>query len=86
MGVTVQTDIGLRYTYCHNSDVFVQKGQQVTAGQQVAVSGDTGYSGAPHLHLELRINNVQYCPQPMMQALYSGRSGPFAWTARGCSF
>jgi murein DD-endopeptidase MepM/ murein hydrolase activator NlpD len=64
MGVTVQTDIGLRYTYCHNSDVFVAEGQQVTAGEQVAVSGDTGYSGAPHVHIEFHLDGVQYCPQP----------------------
>jgi murein DD-endopeptidase MepM/ murein hydrolase activator NlpD len=56
------------------------------AGQQVAVSGDTGRSGAPHLHIELHINGVQYCPQPVMQALYNGSSGPFTWAARGCSF
>jgi hypothetical protein len=86
MGVTVQTDMGLRYTYCHNSDVFVDKGQQVTAGQQVAVSGDTGYSGAPHVHIEFHMNGVQVCPQPMMQVLYAGRTGLYRWTADGCSF
>jgi Peptidase family M23 len=86
MGITVHTDIGLRYTYCHNTDVFVDEGQQVTAGQQVAVSGDTGYSGAPHVHIEFHLNGVQYCPQPMMQALYSGRIGPITWTTRDCSF
>lgn len=86
IGLTVQTDIGLRYTYCHNSALFVEEGQEVAAGQQLAMSGDTGRSGAPHLHLELRIDNVQYCPQPMMQTLYGGSTGPFTWTTRGCSF
>ncbi len=86
MGVTVQTDIGLRYTYCHNSALFVDEGQQVTAGQQVAVSGDTGFSGAPHVHIELHLDGVQYCPQPVMQALYSGSAVPITWTTRGCSF
>jgi Peptidase family M23 len=86
MGITVDTDIGLRYTYCHNTDVFVDQGQQVTAGQQVAASGNTGYSGAPHVHIEFHLNGVQYCPQPIMQALYSGRTGPITWTTRDCSF
>lgn len=85
-GVTVQTDIGLRYTYCHTSGLYVAEGDHVAAGQQVAVSGDTGRSGAPHLHVELRINDVRYCPQPIMQALYAGRTGPFTWTSQGCSF
>ena len=66
--------------------LFVDEGQQVLAGQQVALSGDTGRSGAPHLHIELHVNGVQYCPQAMMQALYAGGSGPFTWTTHGCSF
>jgi murein DD-endopeptidase MepM/ murein hydrolase activator NlpD len=86
MGITVQTDIGVRYTYCHNSALFVHEDQGVAAGQQLAVSGDTGRSGAPHLHIELRINNVQYCPQPIMATLYNGGTGPFTWTTHGCSF
>jgi hypothetical protein len=86
IGVTVQTAIGLRYTYCHNSAVFVDIGQPVAAGQQVSSSGDTGRSGAPHVHIEFRINNIQYCPQPIMQALYNGRPGPFTWATSGCSY
>ena len=86
MGVTTQTDIGLRYTYCHNSDVFVDKGQQIAAGQQVAASGDTGYSGAPHVHIEIHLDDVRVCPQPVMQSLYAGRTQPFRRTTDGCSF
>ena len=75
LGLPVQSDIGRRYTYCHNSAVFVDVGQQVAAGQQVSLSGDTGHSGAPHVHIEFRINNVQYCRQPIMHAVYNGGTG-----------
>lgn len=82
IGVTIQSDMGLRYTYCHNSTLFVAPGDHITAGQQVALSGDTGRSGAPHLHVEFRLNGYRYCPQPIMQALYTGRPPPWPWTSR----
>jgi hypothetical protein len=84
VGITIQSDNGLRHTYCHNTEALVTLGDQVTAGQQIALSGDTGRSGTPHLHLEFRINNTQYCPQPIVAALYAGSPGPFTWTATGC--
>jgi len=40
--------------YGHNSRVLVRKGQQVAPGQVVAMSGNTGNSTGPHLHLEIR--------------------------------
>lgn len=86
VGVTIQSDNGLRHTYCHNSAVYVEVNDEVTAGQQIALSGDTGRSGAPHLHVEFRIGGVRYCPQPIMHALYNGAAGPFTWTVNGCTF
>lgn len=38
-------------SYCHVSKVLVQVNQYVFAGQPVAVSGNSGRSTAPHLHL-----------------------------------
>jgi len=78
LGITIQHPDGLRHTYCHNRALHVTQGQQVTPGQHIADSGDTGRSGAPHLHLELRINNVRRCPQPLLDALYNRRPVPAA--------
>jgi murein DD-endopeptidase MepM/ murein hydrolase activator NlpD len=86
VGVTVLSAGALRTTYCHNSRRLVELGQDVTADQQLAVSGDTGRSGAPHVHIEFRRDGVSYCPQPIMQALYENRTGPLTWTTQGCSF
>ena len=37
----------------HNSQVLVQEGQNVSAGDQIALSGDTGASTGPHIHYEI---------------------------------
>ena len=42
---------GYSISYCHLSSVLVSKGQYVNAGEVVAVSGNTGMSTGPHLHL-----------------------------------
>ena len=41
-------------SYCHMSKIFVYAGQEITAGDFVGVSGNTGRSTGPHLHLTLK--------------------------------
>jgi len=41
--------------YAHLSKVLVSKGQSVSAGERIALSGNTGHSFAPHLHLTLKL-------------------------------
>jgi len=40
--------------YAHNSVVKVKKGDIVAPGQVVSLSGNTGHSTGPHLHVEIR--------------------------------
>jgi murein DD-endopeptidase MepM/ murein hydrolase activator NlpD len=40
-------------TYSHNRAALVEVGDRVERGQRIAELGDEGYSGAPHLHLEM---------------------------------
>ena len=89
VGVTIQTGSGLRHTYCHNTTLHVHSGDQIAPGQHIADSGDTGRSGAPHLHLELRLDNTQRCPQPLLEALYTNQPtipDPASLPTGGCSF
>ena len=47
---------GLHTSYNHNSVLKVKVGQKVERGEVVALSGSTGNSTGPHLHLEVIVN------------------------------
>ncbi len=49
---------GLITIYAHNSELLVNEGDTVKAGQVIAKSGNTGNSTGPHCHWELRVNGV----------------------------
>lgn len=59
-GLTLIIDhgVGVISAYFHLSESFVTVGEQVKAGQQIASGGSTGLSTGPHLHWDLRVNNV----------------------------
>jgi hypothetical protein len=61
--VWVESDVlGERHDLLHMESVFVQAGQQVTAGQAVGTVGSTGNSSGPHLHWTVRRNLVLIDP------------------------
>jgi phage-related protein len=51
---------GMESIYAHLSDMLVNVGQQISAGQFIGRSGNTGNSTGPHLHLELRRNGSAF--------------------------
>ena len=56
-GYCVEIDhpkLGIKTLYLHLSRVKVKPGQIVQAGQQIAESGNTGRTFAPHLHYEIQ--------------------------------
>lgn len=44
------------YAHLANAGTQVHLGQQVQAGQRIGLSGNTGYSTAPHLHFSVQVN------------------------------
>ena len=47
---------GVQTLYAHGSEIVVNLGQVVNAGDTVIKVGSTGYSTGPHAHFEVRIN------------------------------
>lgn len=64
LGYYVKIDHGNnRYTtYAHLSGYFVNKGDAVTKGQRIALSGSTGVSTGPHLHFAVQENGTYVDP------------------------
>jgi hypothetical protein len=56
--VRILHDDGSMALYAHLAPdgVLVLQGQQVQAGQRIGLSGNTGYSTAPHLHFAVQVN------------------------------
>ena len=63
-GYTAIVDIGngVQLVYGHASALTVKEGQHVASGQLIALSGNSGYSFAPHVHFEVRVNGVSTDP------------------------
>jgi len=54
MFIVVQHPEGYQSKYGHLSRVLVLPGEAVSAGEVIGLSGNSGRSTAPHLHLEIR--------------------------------
>lgn len=51
--VLIDHGLGVFSGYAHFSELLVQAGQRVEAGQIIGLSGNSGRSSAPHLHWEI---------------------------------
>ncbi|NRQ14769.1 M23 family metallopeptidase [Ensifer sesbaniae] len=59
---------GVSSRYAHLSTVLVKVGDQVTEGEVIAKSGNTGRSTGPHLHYEIRLNGEAVDPTRFLDA------------------
>ncbi|WED25009.1 peptidoglycan DD-metalloendopeptidase family protein [Vibrio sp. JC009] len=53
--IVIQHGSTYKTRYLHLSRILVKKGQKVSRGQKIALSGNTGRSTGPHLHYEFHI-------------------------------
>jgi murein DD-endopeptidase MepM/ murein hydrolase activator NlpD len=60
--VMINHQNGYKTVYMHFDKLGVKEGQQVKRGQVIGYIGNTGYSTGPHLHYEVRHNNVPVNP------------------------
>lgn len=68
LAVFIQHDINqIQTLYAHNSYLLVKEGDKVQKGQIIAFSGSTGHSTGPHLHFEVRYQNIVLNPEHYIQ-------------------
>ena len=75
IGVAISAG-GWIFNLCHLQRLDVHTGDHVDAGQPIGLSGNSGHSSAPHLHLEIRRTIGPVCPQQLLIALYQQRPAP----------
>lgn len=67
--VIIKHDNGYSTGYAHQNKVLVKKGDKVKQGAVIGLSGNTGKSTGPHLHLTLTDpSGVKIDPQKIMYA------------------
>ena len=70
MTIEIDHGGGLMTWYLHSyaNEIAVTPGQQVSAGQQIAMTGSSGYSTGCHLHFEVHLNGTPVDPLPILTA------------------
>jgi murein DD-endopeptidase MepM/ murein hydrolase activator NlpD len=66
--VVIQHRLGYSTWYAHLSRITTWAGEHVEGGTRIGYVGSTGHSTGPHLHFEVRINNVPVNPVPYLLA------------------
>ena len=60
--IDIEHGNGLSTRYAHADKLLVNVGQLVLPGEKIALVGSTGRSTGPHLHYEIRMNNIPRNP------------------------
>jgi hypothetical protein len=68
-GVLVKFEDGRTAIYGHMSDITVQQGQYVSAGDLIGYSGNTGFSTGAHLHFGIKENGDFLDPSPYIDKI-----------------
>lgn len=64
--VVINHGNGLVTKYMHHLKLYVHAGQKVSKGQNIGMSGTTGYSSGIHLHFQVEVDGVAVDPGPYL--------------------
>lgn len=59
--------LGYIFKYAHLSEIIVNEGQQINQGEIIGKMGSTGMSTGPHLHFEIKKDNVVIDPESVIK-------------------
>jgi murein DD-endopeptidase MepM/ murein hydrolase activator NlpD len=83
--VVVQHRLGYTTWYAHLSRITSWAGEHVEGGTRLGYVGSTGHSTGPHLHWEVRLNNVPIDPVPYLLAGTAARATTAFTTRASCA-
>ncbi len=58
-------EVSIIYAHCNN--LYVEQGEKIVQGQEIAEVGSTGNSTGPHLHFEIRISERTVDPESILE-------------------
>jgi murein DD-endopeptidase MepM/ murein hydrolase activator NlpD len=76
-GILIDAGKGVQYLYCHGSDggsvANAKKGDSVDPGQLIMHSDNTGHSTGAHVHIQIRVDGQNRCPQSLLKDIAEGK-------------
>ena len=73
--VIIDAGGGIKIIYAHLKTLSYSGRRKVKPGVKIGISGNTGRSSGPHLHLEIRKNDVAFDPLPFLKEHDYGKPG-----------
>lgn len=67
--ILLENDDGIQTGYAHNGELLVEVGEQVAAGDVIALVGSTGASSGCHLHFETRVDGTSIDAEAFMSEI-----------------
>ncbi len=70
LSILIQHPDGKETLYAHLSEIFISVEDEVQMGQIIGLTGTTGISTGPHLHFEVRYQNIPFDPEDFFPSGY----------------
>jgi len=67
--IIIDHGLGIYSLYLHLSEFEVSEGEIIKRGESIGLSGNTGWSVGPHLHLSIKVNGASVDPLRFIEAV-----------------